>query len=118
MLGCKIYQTLLNNWHVNELKVSCNDNIVFVIKLILTSILTKVIALRYSKKLGVQIQDFKEITNPLRGIFRIFSNLTKKNQKMSMYNRLVSGMVGSQVIMPKNLPGHCSLTWTHFDLQT
>ena len=38
---------------------------------------------------GSNIQDFTKTTGPLRVCYRIFLNLTKKNWKMSTYNRLV-----------------------------
>ena len=42
-----------------------------------------------------------------RGIYRIYFNLTKKNRRMSTCNRLDLQTLGSQPVMPKNLPDHC-----------
>ena len=42
----------------------------------------------------------------LRGIYRIYPNLIKENRRMSTHNRLDLGTLGSQPVMPKNLPDH------------
>ena len=42
-----------------------------------------------------------------REIYRIYSNLIKENRRMSTYNWLDLQTLGSQPIMPKNLPDHC-----------
>ena len=55
----------------------------------------------------VEVQDFKKITNPSRRIYRIYIKLIKKIRKMSTCNQLDLETLGSQPVMPKNLPGHC-----------
>ena len=42
----------------------------------------------------------------LRGIYRIYLNLVKENRRMSTCNRLDLQTLGSQPVMPKNLPDH------------
>ena len=44
----------------------------------------------------------------IRGIYKIYPNLIKENRRMSTCNRLDLQTLGSQPIMPKNLPDHCS----------
>ena len=51
---------------------------------------------------------FKKITDHFRGIYRIYLNLIKENRRMSAYNELDLQILGSQPVMPKNLPDHCS----------
>ena len=41
-----------------------------------------------------------------RGFYRINPDLIKENWRMSTYNRLDLQALGSQPVMPKNLPGH------------
>ena len=55
----------------------------------------------------VEVQDCRKITDHFRGIYRIYSNLIKENQRMSTYNQLDLQTVRSQPIMFKNLPDHC-----------
>ena len=55
----------------------------------------------------VEVQDCSKITDYFRGIYRIYSILIKENRRMSTYNRLDLQILGSQPIMPKNLPDHC-----------
>jgi hypothetical protein len=43
----------------------------------------------------------------LRRIYRICPNLTKENWRISTCNRLNLQTLGSQPVMPKNLPNHC-----------
>ena len=51
--------------------------------------------------------DCKKFTNHLRGIYRIYPNLVKKDRRLSTGNRLDLQTLGSQpVLMPKNLPDH------------
>ena len=49
-----------------------------------------------------------KITDHFIGIYRIYLNLIKKNQRMSTCNRLDLQTLGSQPFMPKNVPDHCS----------
>ena len=51
---------------------------------------------------------YTEITDRLRGIYSICPNLMKENRRMSTCKRLDLQTLGSQLIMPKNLPEHCS----------
>ena len=51
-------------------------------------------------------QDFREITDRFRGIYRIYPNLIKENRRMSTCNQLDLQTLGSHPIMPKNLPDH------------
>jgi hypothetical protein len=56
------------------------------------------------EKQPVEVQDCRKIIDHLRGIYRIYPNLMKENQRMSACNRLDLQTLGSQPIMPKNLP--------------
>ena len=47
-----------------------------------------------------------KITDHFRRIYRVYPNLKKENWRMSTYNRLELQTLGSQQIMPKNLPDH------------
>ena len=47
---------------------------------------------------------FMKITDHCREIYRILPNLIKENRRMSTCNRLGLQTLGSQPIMPKNLP--------------
>ena len=58
------------------------------------------------EKEPVEVQDCRRITDHFRGIYRIYPNLIKENWRMSTYNRLDLQTIGSQPIMPKNLPDH------------
>ena len=66
------------------------------------------------EKLTVEVQDCKKITNHFRRNDRIYPNLIKKNRRMSTCNRLDLQTLGSQPIMPKNLPDHRHVE-PHFD---
>ena len=55
-----------------------------------------------------------EITNLIRGIYRICLNLIKENRRMSACNRLDLQTLGSQLVMLKNLPNHW---WIHKELK-
>ena len=61
----------------------------------------------------VEVQDFRKLTNPFRGIYRTFHNLIKKNWKMSICNQLVLETLGSRPIMPKKIPRKliCAVIW-------
>jgi hypothetical protein len=59
------------------------------------------------EKYPVEIQDCTKITDHFKGIYRIYSNLIKENRRMSTCNRLDLQTLGSQTILPKNLPDHC-----------
>jgi hypothetical protein len=55
--------------------------------------------------------DFRKITNHLKGIYRIYLKYIKKNHKKhhkmsTRCNQLDLETLGSQPIMPRNLPGH------------
>jgi hypothetical protein len=54
----------------------------------------------------VEVQDCMKITAHFRGIYRIRPNLSQDNRRMSTCNRLDLQTIGSQPIMPKNLPDH------------
>ena len=56
------------------------------------------------EKQPVKVQDYRKITNHLRGIYGIYPNLVKENRRMSTCNQLDSQTLGSQPVMPKNLP--------------
>ena len=47
-----------------------------------------------------------KIIDHFRGTYRIYPNLMKENRRMLTCNRLDLQTLGSQPIMPKNLPGH------------
>jgi hypothetical protein len=55
----------------------------------------------------VEVQDCTKFTSCFRGIHRIYPNSIKKNRKMSTCKQLDLQTLGSQLIMPKNLPDHC-----------
>ena len=48
----------------------------------------------------------QEITDHFRGIYRIYPILIKENRSMPTCNRLDLQTLGSQPIMPSNLPDH------------
>jgi hypothetical protein len=56
----------------------------------------------------VEVQDYMKITHHFRGIYRTYTNLIMENWRMSTCNPLDFQILGSQLIMPKNLPDHCS----------
>ena len=56
----------------------------------------------------VEVQDCTKITDHLRGIYRVYSNLIKENRRMLTHYQLDLQTLGSQPIMPKNLPDHCT----------
>jgi hypothetical protein len=57
----------------------------------------------------VEVQDCRKITDYFKGLYRrIYPNLIKENRRMSTCSRLDLQTLGSQPIMPKNLPDH----WT------
>ena len=61
------------------------------------------------EKYPVEVQECRNITDHFRRIYRIYPNLIKENQRMSTCNQSNSQTLGSQpVVMPKNLPDHCS----------
>ena len=60
----------------------------------------------FEKKPAVEVQDCKKITGHFRGIFRIYPNLIKENRRMWTSNRLDLQTLGSQPVMPNNLPDH------------
>ena len=58
------------------------------------------------EKYPVEVQDCRKITDHFRAIYRIYPNLIKENWRMSTRNRLDLQTLGSQPIMPENLPDH------------
>ena len=60
------------------------------------------------EKQPVEVQGFKRITDHIGRIYRIYLKSVKKNQRMSACKRLELQTLGSQPIMPKNIPDHCS----------
>ena len=57
-----------------------------------------------------EVGDCRKITNHFRGICRVYPNFIKQNRRMSTCSRLDLQTLGSQPIMPKNLPNHCLRT--------
>jgi hypothetical protein len=55
----------------------------------------------------VEVRDCRKVTDHFREIDRIYSNLIMENRRMPTCNRLDLQTLGSQPIMPKNLPDHC-----------
>jgi hypothetical protein len=53
-----------------------------------------------------EFQDCRRITDHFRGMYRIYPNLMKKNRRMSTCNWLDLQTLGSQPVMPTNLPDH------------
>ena len=56
----------------------------------------------------VEVQECRKITDHLIGIYRIYPNLIKEYRRMSACNRFDLQTLGSQSVMPKNLPDHCT----------
>ena len=56
----------------------------------------------------VEVQDCRKITDRFRGFYRIYPNFMKEIRRMSTCNRFDLQTLGSQPVMPKNLPDH----WT------
>ena len=52
----------------------------------------------------VEVPHCRKSADRLRGIYRIYPNLIKENQRMSTCNRVDLQMLGSQPVMPKNFP--------------
>ena len=59
------------------------------------------------EKQPVEVQDWRKITDHFRGIYRIYPNFIEENRRMSACIRLHLQILGSQPVMPKNLPDHC-----------
>ena len=57
-------------------------------------------------EITIEVQDYMKITDYSRGIYRIYHNLIKGNWRMSTCRRLDLQTLGSQLVMPKNLPDH------------
>ena len=53
-------------------------------------------------------QNCRKITDHCRGFYRIYPNLVWENRRMWTCNRLDLQTLGSQPVMPKNLPNLCS----------
>ena len=67
------------------------------------------------EKEAVEVQVCRKITGCFRGIYRIHPDLIKENRRMSTRNRSDLQTLGSQPVMPKNLPDYCMLPsdlWT------
>ena len=63
------------------------------------------------EKLPVEVQDFTEVTIQFRGICGMYLRLIQQNRKIKTCNQLDWEItLGSNPIMPKNLPGHW-YTW-------
>ena len=58
-------------------------------------------------KQRVEVQNCRKITNHSKGIYRTYPNLIKENRRMSTCYRLDLQTLGSQPVMPNNLPDHC-----------
>ena len=54
----------------------------------------------------VEVQVCKKITNRFRGIYRIYPNSMKENRRMSTCVWVNLQTLGSQPVIPKNLPDH------------
>ena len=52
----------------------------------------------------VEVQDCRKITDCFRESYRIYSNFRNENRRMSTCNRLDLQTLGSQLVMPKDLP--------------
>ena len=61
-----------------------------------------------SEKQPFETQDCRKITNYFRGICEIHPNLMKEIRRMSTCNRWDLQTLGSQPVMPKNLPNQSS----------
>ena len=49
-------------------------------------------------------QDCRKVPDHFRGIYRIYPNFIQENRRMSTCNRFDLQILGSQPVMPKNLP--------------
>ena len=58
------------------------------------------------EKSPVEVRTKRKITSHSRGIYRIHPNLVKENRRMSTCKWLDLHTLGSQPIMPKNIPDH------------
>ena len=61
------------------------------------------------EKSPVEVQSFKRTTERLRGMYRIYPKLKKKNRKMTTCNRLDLETLGFWPILSKKSPGHWNL---------
>jgi hypothetical protein len=65
------------------------------------------------EKITLKVQNFRKITEPVRGIYRIHLKLIEKSQKITTHNRLDLETLGFVdfflPIMSKNLPGQLML---------
>jgi hypothetical protein len=52
----------------------------------------------------VEVQDCRRNSDPSRGIYKMYPNFVKERRRMSTCNGLDLQTLGSQPIMPKNLP--------------
>ena len=59
------------------------------------------------EKQPVEVQDCRKITDNFKRIYRTYPNLIEEKRRMSTCNRLDLQTLGSQPVMPKNLPDHC-----------
>ena len=60
------------------------------------------------EKEHVEVEDCQKITDHFREIYRMYPKLMKENRMMSTCDWLDLQTLGSQLVMPKNLPNHCS----------
>ena len=58
------------------------------------------------EKWPIEVQDFMKMIDHYRGMNKIYLDLIKENRRMSTCNQLDLQTLGSQPIMPKNLPNH------------
>ena len=66
----------------------------------------------------LEVQDCRKITDHFWGIYEIYPNLTKENQRMSTCNRLDLQTLESQPITPKILPNHWKGKWHYHACDT
>ena len=59
------------------------------------------------EKLPVEVHECRKIIDGFGGIYMIYPNLIKENRRMSTCTQLDLQTLGSQPVMPKNLPDHC-----------
>ena len=61
------------------------------------------------EKQPVEVQDCRKDTDHSKGIHSLYPKLMKENRRLSTCNQLDLQILGSQPVMPKNLPDH----WTY-----
>ena len=55
----------------------------------------------------VEVQDFKNFTDPRRGIHRVYLKVMQDKEKMSTFHQLDLETLGSWLVMLKAFPGDC-----------